>query len=242
MQCSTSLAATSVVLMPDQDAFLSASNATKNYGAAGALSIAGASASGGKGEMQTLMRFDLSAAKSAFDAAYGAGTWTVQSLSLQLTSGSPNNPIFNSPNTPGQFAITWLPDDSWVEGSGTPMAPAASGVTYANQPPSASDQAMGTGSFTGGTSGNLMYALTAAPGFSADLSVGSTASLRFVATDATLAYVFNSRDFPTVASRPQLTIVAAPEPTLGGMVLIVCAGGLLRRRRKASAPHSGIPL
>src|SRR5437868_11194092 len=101
--------------------------ASNNYGAAGVLGVA---ASGKpQGEFQSVLRFDLAAAKAAFDAQYGAGLWSIQSITLQLTATSPNNAILNTPSA-GQFNISWMQSDSWLEGTGTPPAPTMDGITF----------------------------------------------------------------------------------------------------------------
>src|SRR3954447_19790975 len=108
-------AAAAATMNPVADAFVSSANASSNYGASGGLE---ASAIGSpKGEFQTLLKFDLSSAKASFDGQFGAGQWQVQSVSLQLTSTTPNNPIFNNPAA-GVFAASWMQNDSWIEGSG----------------------------------------------------------------------------------------------------------------------------
>ncbi len=46
-----------------------------------------------------------------------------------MQGSQPNNSIFNTINT-GGFSIDWLADDSWIEGSGNPSAPGATGVNF----------------------------------------------------------------------------------------------------------------
>src|SRR3954469_10744323 len=95
---------------PSADTFVSASNPAGNFGGAGALEVSGAGTS--KGEFQSLLKFDLSASKSSFDAALGAGQWQVQSATLQLTTANPSpQPAFNA-NIAGQFAIGWMQNDA----------------------------------------------------------------------------------------------------------------------------------
>src|SRR5262245_27706428 len=109
--------ATTVTFNPTQDAFVSSANSTNNYGKAGALLVNAVGLP--KGEFDSLLEFNLASAKSTFDSTFGAGQWTIQSITLQLTSASPNNALFNSPNAAGQFTLTWMLNDSWVEGTGT---------------------------------------------------------------------------------------------------------------------------
>src|SRR5215472_5783797 len=101
--------AASFSLTPASDAFVttgpSGDLSNNNYGGAGAIAV---SAPGlAQGEFQSVLQFGLSGAKASFDSQFGAGQWTIQSVTLQLTATAPNNPIFNS-NAPGQFSISWM--------------------------------------------------------------------------------------------------------------------------------------
>src|SRR6185312_17254592 len=78
----------SFTVVPFADAFVtpgaSGSLSSSNFGAAGSLAI---SAPGlPEGEFQSVLKFDLSAAQSSFNAQFGIGQWTIQSVTLQLTS------------------------------------------------------------------------------------------------------------------------------------------------------------
>src|SRR5262245_45847734 len=162
---------------PTADTFVSSANAGNNYGAAGALEV---SAPGlPKGEFQSLLMFDLSAAKSSFDGTFGAGQWVVQSATLQLTSANPNNALFNT-QAAGSFSVNWMQSDAWQEGTGTPQIPTSDGVTFSTLPGflSGTDQSLGTFNFPGGTSGNNTYTLTLASSFLADVTAGSNVSMR----------------------------------------------------------------
>jgi hypothetical protein len=227
----TSIAAT-VTLNPIADAFVSSANAGNNYGAAGALDVAAPALP--KGEFQSLIRFDLAGAKSSFDAQFGAGQWQVQSATLQCTATNPNNPIFNNPAA-GQFAVSWMQNDSWVEGTGTPSLPTSDGVTFSTLPSflSPSDQSLGTFGFAGGASGNNTYTLAPVSSFVADLTAGNNVSMRLLAADSGVSYVFDSRNFTNVAARPLLTVeaVAVPEPAGVVSFIAVSALGLVRERR-----------
>jgi hypothetical protein len=154
--------------------------------------------------------------KSSFDSALGVGQWSVQSVSLQLTSASPNNPIFNA-NAVGQFAVSWMQNDSWVEGTGSPGGPPVSdGVTFSTLPTflSAGDQSLGTFASAGTNSGNNAYSLGLGSGLVSDIAGGGVASLRILAADNAASYLFNSKNFGTASSRPLLTVVAVvPEPS-----------------------------
>src|SRR5712671_3821304 len=118
-------------LIPSADAFVttgpSANLSGNNYGGAGALSVAASGLS--QGEFQSLLQFNLSGAKSSFDTQFGIGQWSIQSIALQLTATAPNNAIFNA-SAAGQFTVSWMQNDGWTEGSGTPMTPTTTGITF----------------------------------------------------------------------------------------------------------------
>jgi hypothetical protein len=227
------LSAATFTLNPSADAFMttgpSANLSGNNYGGAGALSVAAPGLA--NGEFQSVLRFDLSGAKTSFDTQFGLGQWTIQSISLSLTATSPNNPIFN-PSAAGQFGISWMQNDSWVEGTGTPSAPTTTGITFSSLPSflSAGDESLGTFSFAGGTSGSSAYTLSLTSGFQADAAAGNLVSLRLFAADSTLSYLSDSRSFGTAGARPVLSIVVVPEPTALSL-LAVGAPLLLAARR-----------
>lgn len=218
-------------LNPSMDAFVttgpSGNLSGNNYGGAGALSVAAPGLS--KGEFQSVLQFDLSGAVTSFNTQFGAGQWNIQSITLSLTATSPNNAIFNS-SSAGQFGISWMQNDSWTEGSGTPASPTTTGITYSSlsSHTSAGDESLGTFSFNGATSGSTAYALSLTPGFSADAEAGNLVSLRLFAADSVVSYLADSRNFGTASARPVLSIVAVPEPgvlsLLGtGATLLFCA-------------------
>src|SRR5690242_3498629 len=51
---------------------------SNNYGGGGTLALSAAGLA--NGEFQSVLQFDTSGAKSLFDSAYGAGLWSVQSV------------------------------------------------------------------------------------------------------------------------------------------------------------------
>jgi len=220
----------SFAIDPIADAFVttgpSGNLSNNNYGGAGSVSVAAAGLP--QGELQSALKFDLSGAAASFDTAFGAGQWNLQSVTLQLTATPVNNAIFNTPAA-GQFAVSWLQNDSWTEGTGNPASPSASGITFTTLQSTfigAGDQNLGTFAFNGATSGAFSYSLTLAPGLTADVLSGSVLGLRLSAADAAVSGVFNSRSFGTAAARPRLTISAIPEPdplALAGVGLALIA-------------------
>lgn len=222
-------------LSPTQDAFVSSANSTSNYGAAGALLVNAAGLP--KGEFDSLLEFNFASAKSAFDLQFGAGNWVIQSIKLQLTSANPNNVIFNSPAAAGQFTLTWMQNDSWVEGTGTPGLPTTDGVTFATLQSfrGVSDETLGTYTFPGGTTGNNTYTLGLTTNFLADAVAGHTVSVLALPADSSIVYTANSRDFTmNLSNRPVLTITAeVPEPGTASVLLGGVGLALLLWRRRA---------
>ena len=222
-------------LNPSMDAFVTAGPSgnlsAKNYGAAGALSVAAPGLA--KGEFQSVLQFNLSAARTSFDAQFGTGQWSIQSITLQLTATAPNNAIFNA-SAAGQFGVSWMQNDSWTEGTGTPAAPTSTGITFSTLPSftGASDEGLGTFSFDGSTSEVDTYTLSLTPGFLADASAGNPVSLRLFAADSAVSYLAVSHNNTTASAWPVLSIVAVPEP--GALPLLAAGAAVLfgaRRRR-----------
>lgn len=204
-----------------------------NYGGAGALSVAAPGLA--QGEFQSVLQFGLAGAKSSFDSQFGAGQWSIQSVTLQLAAAPPNNPIFNSPAA-GQFRLSWMQNDGWTEGTGTPQSPSSTGITFSTLSNfvSGAEEALGTFSFNGATNGNSIYTLNLTPSFSAEILAGSTVSLRMFAADSTISYISDSRSFGTASARPLLTITAVPEPGAFGLSMagfsLVAASWFSRRK------------
>ncbi len=218
-----------VGLNPAADAFVTTGPSnnltTNNYGAGGSIGLAAPELP--KGEFQSVVRFDTSTAKSSFDTLYGAGAWSVQSVTLQLAATTVNNTNFNA-NAAGSFAVSWMQNDGWTEGTGTPNAPGTTGITFATLQSTfmnpGSDEALGTFSYNGSSSGSSVYTLNNPSGFLSDILAGDMVSLRLSGADSSVSYLFNSREFGTVANRPLLSITVIPEP---GTTALLGLGGLM---------------
>ena len=182
-----------------------------NFGAAGALAVAAGDLP--QGEFQSVMQFDLAGAVSAFNADYGVGQWTIQSVSLELSASPHGNSIFNPPAA-GEFGISLMQNNSWLEGTGTGGTPTTDGITYNSLQNqyinNATDQALGTFGFPGGSSGEEGYLLSLASGLVSDVQGGDDLSLRLFPDDNNVSYLFSSRE--TGATGPELIITATPEP------------------------------
>jgi len=214
------------------DAFVAAGPtgnlANNNYGGGGALAVAARGLP--NGEFQTVLKFDLSGARDAFNAQFGVGEWSIQSVSLQLTSSPHNNSIYNA-IAAGSFGISLLQNNTWIEGTGTAGAPTTDGVSFNSLQNSfinnSADQDLGTFNFPGGSSGANTYSLGLSPGLVSDVIDGNEASFRMFAADQTVSYLFSSRSAAAPSSQPDLIITAVsvvPEPgtvTLIGLGLAI---------------------
>ena len=182
-------------VQPIADAFVtpgaSGSLSSSNFGAAGSLAIAAPGLP--QGEFQSVLKFDLSAAQSSFNAQFGVGQWTIQSVTLQLTSSPHNNPIFNN-IAAGQFGVSLMQNNLWPEGTGTGGIPSSDGISYnsllSTYINNATDQALGTFNFPGGSSGLNSYQLSLSSGLVDDVTSGSDLSLRLFAADTGVSYLF----------------------------------------------------
>ncbi len=183
--------------------------AGNNYGGAGAWAVAAAGSS--KGPFSSVVRFDVSAAKAVFDAAYGPGGWDAESAALRLTTTMANNPIFNA-GVPGQVAVRWIADDSWVEGAGNPNAPSGTGLTWENFTPllEVSEPAGMLAVLHTGDGVTAEYPLAICPGMRGDMATGGTLGLAFTPGDDSVAVLFNSRSFGTASRNPALVLTAGP--------------------------------
>jgi hypothetical protein len=237
--------AATVTLNPLADAFVSSANPSSNYGGAGALAISAAGLP--KGEFNSLLKFDLAAAKNSFDATFGSGLWVIDSLTIHFTAVDPNNALYNGNgagpggthvNFAGLFSIEWLSNDAWVEGNGTPAAPNSNGVTFSLLPTfrSAADEAVGTFAFAGGTSGSQNWNLSLSTSFVADAAAGNAVSLLMLPGDSGVSYLGGSRSITIVNSRPVLSVSASavPEPGTGGLTMLGGIAWTARRRRQKS--------
>jgi hypothetical protein len=189
------------------DAFVDSAVPTGNFGGGGAIGVAAPDSP--NGEFQSVLRFDLTSVLAQFDNSFGTGTWIATSASLKLSASAPVNGLFN-PQAAGQFAVSWMANDTWEEGAGTPNQPGSTGITFATLPlfSGMGDETLGVFTFGGETAGDSTYELPLTPGFAARLGAGGPVSFRLSAADSTIAYLFHSRSFAP-PYQPLLTITGA---------------------------------
>lgn len=235
---------------PVADSFVRSLQPTQNYGAAGALSISGSIATNPtsglqEGLLDSFLQFNVSSAVTSLNSSFGAGQWTISSVTLALTASSANNADFNYGT--GQFEVSWIGNNSWLEGTGTPNSPTTNGITYAQEPSilnSNVDESLGTFTYNGATNGQVKLTFGLPSGFLSEISTGNLLSFYMTATPgSTVGFTFNSRNFTSSSAWPALdiTAVAIPEPStvaLLGLSCIAPAAKVRRRRNNAhDAPH-----
>jgi hypothetical protein len=211
---------------PTADAFVRSLAPESNYGAAGSLSVSGATAVNGSsqqnGLFDSLLRFPMASVAAAFNNAFASNGWVVTSAALNAKEvAAPNNPIFN--RGIGAFEIRWIASDNWVEGAGTPDMPTSDGVTYDDLGTLLNPGMAALGQFTNsGMSGPVSFPLALAPPLVSNIVAGKDLNLYLTAASATVGFTFNSRNYPSTDSWPslQITAVARPLPRISTIELI----------------------
>jgi hypothetical protein len=209
---------------PDADTFVRANAPTLNYGAAGALSVSGSTATNGSGvangASDSFIRFNTTAMAVNFNSTFGANNWAVTGARIVVTeSGAPSQAVFNRGK--GAFEIRWIANDVWTEGTGTPTAPTTDGLAYNNEPTllnSSTDASLGV--FTNaGANATLSFTLGLPAAFTGDLVAGGEVGFFFTATDSKTGFTFNSQSFGTASARPFLIVSALPRPGITSLSL-----------------------
>jgi hypothetical protein len=206
------------------DAFVRAAAPALNYGAAGALSVSGANAVNGSGisngVFDAFIRFNTSDLLTNFNSLFGSNNWVINDARLRVTeTGAPNNSLFNRGT--GAFEIRWIANDTWIEGTGTPNSPSATGINYNDELTlfnSTSDISLGTFTNTG-LDGTLTFPLALPNAFLDDIRAGGEVGLCVTAVDPDIGFTFDSRSFGIVSARPFLEVSAVPGPALDGISL-----------------------
>lgn len=230
-------AATTITLRPSAttpdsgDTYLRAAASTSNFGSAGALVISGGGTGNTKGEFGSVLKFDLSTVTAAFDASYGIGNWTLDSIRLEFTAVEPNNVNFNA-NSAGSVDVDWLAADFWIESG-------VSGLTWSGLPSlvSSGSESMGSLAFNGSL-GTSQHMISSTAGFANDLATGSIVTLLLHATgDPDVSVTLNSRNFGTPANRPALIVSASPEPDRAIICILSIAALTWGRQRNQKGAH-----
>jgi hypothetical protein len=202
----------------DKDTFVRALAPNSSYGSAGALTVSGTNATMNNptnGAFDSFISFNAGAMVSNFNTALGTNNWVINGATLNITRNlAPGNSLFNSGN--GAFQILWIANDTWTNGTGTPMAPGTNGVTYSEEPTylnTNTDVNLGSFEFTGGT--NMSFSLALAASFVTNMQAGREVGLFMTAIDPSVGFVFYSSRFagnPSVL--PNIVVSAAVQPSI----------------------------
>lgn len=192
----------------------------RNFGGAGALAVAGASAVNGanvpQGQYQSILQFDASVATSAFNDQFGVGNWQLTGARLVLDGvAAPTNPIFNI--GAGFISLRWISDDNWLQGVGSPTPPPVD--AGGNEISWTFLQTLVAGSTTSllatqqvvPQNGPVPIPLTLTPQFAGDILAGGFVSIVAVPVSASVGVTFHALEFfPDPNLRPLLVLTALP--------------------------------
>jgi hypothetical protein len=234
------LADTSLSTTSTGDAFLDANKPTFNFGKAGTLVIAPSTSS--VGEVDSVMRFNLATTINQFNTTYGNGGWDITGISLSLasqfgTNGASGGNSLLPTVKGGNFAIDWISYDGWLEGTGNGMGSGntvTGAVSYNSIPTLLGLTVDSLGTFTYTPPGNNVYASYSLPfdsGLESSIDAGGDVSLYFYATNSSVGYLINSRDFGSNTPELTVTVGAVPEPATMALAVISLGGGLVLSRK-----------
>jgi len=196
------------------DTFVSSGQPTSNFGTLGAMELAAPTAAQPRTE-KTLLLFDTSALRAGFDSDFGAGNWTVTSVSLKLFSNvatagqQPNNGSFNK-IAAGNFELDLLSDNNWSETSITwntlPGILPGNGNSNTLTP-------LGTFFWPASGSASSTWALQPAPTLVAAIAGGGDITIFGQPTAGrSVGYLFNP--LLNHPAYPNVTAEAVPEPSV----------------------------
>lgn len=211
------------------DAFVRSNAPTANYGAAGALTVSGATATNAvgtvNGNADSFIRFNTAALVTSLNSAFGLNNWVINGATLRVVEmGAPNNNIFTRGKS--AFEIRWISNNSWTEGTGMPMAPTADGIAYNDEPPLLTNT-VSLGIFTNAAANTTdSFSLALPVALTGDISAGGDVGLYLTAIDTGIGFTFNSQNFTTANQRPVVVISAVPLPgttsiTLSGADVVI---------------------
>ena len=214
------LSAMEVSIQPTQDAMVREAEPTRNFGASGALAVAGATAVNDagqpQGQFESVLQFDAGLATTAFDLQFGAGNWQLTGARLVLDQvAAPQNSIFNI--GAGEIGVHWISDDNWLQGIGTPIPPPVDGggneVTwnFLQSLVAGASNSLVAAQVLAVQNGAVAIPLTLTTQLSGDILNGGFVSLFMAPRSPTVGLTFHAYEFPLdPVLRPQLVLTAQP--------------------------------
>ncbi len=222
---SLSASPTTVSQKVEADTYVSSGQPTVNFGSMGGMMIAVPTGAQPRKE-ESLIRFDTTSIKTAFDADYGAGNWTITSVTLSLFSNfstagqQPSNGSFNK-IAAGGFEFDWLSNDSWSE-------TAITWNTLASVLPGTGNNALASlGSFYWAADGSTsqLWTLGLASDLVNDIAIGDKVTIFGQPTaDSTVGYLFNTLNNNPAYLNVTADVTPVPEPASTAMVIFGLAG------------------
>lgn len=199
--------------------FVSSGQPNSNFGTLGAMEIAAPTSSQPRTEEAVLL-YDTSALAAGFDSEFGAGNWTVSSVSLTLYSNvsnagqQPANSIF-SKIAAGNFELDLLSNNNWSQSSLTwdtlPDILPGSGNTNTLA-------SLGTFYWPANGGASSTWSLNPDPTLVSAITSGSEITLFGQPTaGSTVAYLFNTR----LNDPSYLNVIAEPVPEPSSQVLVL---------------------
>jgi len=221
------------LLAVEADTYVSSGQPTVNFGSMGAVMIAAPTAAQNRTE-ESLIRFNTAAIKSGFDANYGAGNWTITSITLSnfsnfsTASVQPGNTSFNK-IAAGGFEFDWLSNDSWSE-------TVINWNTLPTVLPGTGNNALASlGSFNWAADGSSSqnWTLGLDPNLVNDIGTGDKVTIFGQPTaGSTVGYLFNTLNNNPAILNVTADLIPVPEPSVLAMAACGLAGLVAIRRRK----------
>ncbi len=223
--------------------FVNSSQPASNYGTLGGMEIAAPTTAQDRTEI-TLQEFNTAAMQASFNADYGAGNWTVTSVTLSLFSNvplageQPNNSVFNV-IAAGGFEFDLLGNNNWSE----------TAITWNTLPTllpggGAGNTETSLGDFTWDAAGETssIWTLGTVQPLVDEIEAGSEVTIMGQPTDSsTVGYLFNQ----IKAGAPgilNVTVQAVPEPSpaalLAGFVGVVVGLRCWRGKWNLTTKHT----
>ncbi len=241
---------TSIPYQPEADTFGAFSYPGANFGALGALAVAGSAAANTSGPMDTFIRFNTQTLVADLDSHFQTHAWVIQSVVLRLHEQTrPTGSFYNRGQ--GHFEVRWIAQDSWPEGTGAALPskspPTPGHLNYTDESSyltPGTDASLGTFPNYGPNAPNDFYdlfcTLALPDAFVQDIRAGGEVSFFLTAADPNIGLQFGSRtngDVNTLGYHPWIQVTAdlgaeAPEPATACLLAFGLAALARARRRR----------